>query len=77
MDLNVLADTLERFSDIGIVGCALLFTIAIVTGQVFTKKQVEEIKAAYEARLTILEGVRLRLEDKADRREDARDARRR
>lgn len=46
MDLNVLADTLERFSDIGIVGCALLFTIAIVTGQISTKKQVDEIKTA-------------------------------
>ena len=55
MDLNLLADTLERFSDIGIVGCAMLFVIAIITGQLFTKKQVEEIRVECAADIARLE----------------------
>ena len=54
MDLNLLADTLERFSDIGVIGCALLFVIAIVTGQLYTKRQVDEIRTECAADIATL-----------------------
>lgn len=57
MDLNQLADSLERFSDVGVVGVMVLVFALIVTGQIYTKGRVDDIKTAYQERIDRLESV--------------------
>ena len=71
MDLTTIADSLERFADVGVVGYSILFVALLITGQIYTKGRVEEIKANCQDRIDELKA------DLADeRRSDLRDERR-
>lgn len=56
-ELNVLADVLERFSDVGVIGYSLLIFGLIITGWLYTRMQVNEIRAGYEDRIKRMEKV--------------------
>lgn len=56
-ELTIIADVLERFSDVGVVGIMLLVFGLVVTGQLYTKGRVQDIKDGYEARIERLESI--------------------
>lgn len=77
MDLTTLADAMERFSEVGVIGYSIAIFGLIVTGWLYTRGQVETIKKSYEERIARMEKILDQKYAAEERREqDQRDERR-